>query len=156
MTDFSIPEKIIDKLAQKGHDAYLVGGCVRDFLLGTESDDIDICTSATPEEVKECFSDEKIIETGIKHGTVTLLLNDESFEITTFRTEESYNDGRHPSNVRFVKSLEEDLSRRDFTVNALAMDVSGTIYDYVGGCKDIRKKRLAAVGDPVRRFRAGA
>ncbi|PWM45669.1 MAG: CCA tRNA nucleotidyltransferase, partial [Clostridiales bacterium] len=155
MTAFSIPEKIINKLSQNGYDAYFVGGCVRDFLRGEAFTDIDICTSATPEEVKKCFSEETIIETGIKHGTVTLLFCGESFEITTFRSEQGYNDSRHPSNVEFIKSINEDLSRRDFTMNAIALK-DGIITDPFGGSQDIKNKIIRTVGNPDERFKEDA
>lgn len=111
-------EQIFDTLSKNGYEAYLVGGCVRDFLLGKEPHDYDITTNATPEQVKALFS--KTIDTGIKHGTVTVCLGDGQYEITTFRKDGDYSDGRHPDKVEFTSSIEEDLSRRDFTINSIA------------------------------------
>ena len=124
-------EKIIHRLEQAGHEAYAVGGCVRDALLGLTPDDWDITTSAEPDEVKALFS--RTIDTGIKHGTVTVRMDGKSFEVTTYRIDGSYEDGRHPDNVTFTKSLEEDLRRRDFTINAMAVNASTGIVDLFGG-----------------------
>ena len=151
MTDFSVPKRITDILSSNGYEAYLVGGCVRDFFLKRPFADADICTSATPEEVKKCFPEGKILETGIKHGTVTLLIYGETFEITTFRKEANYKDNRHPSSVKFTEELSEDLSRRDFTMNAIAMK-NGEITDPFNGIQDIENKTIKAVGDPDERF----
>ena len=111
---------IIDALTAAGFEAYVVGGCVRDSLLGLVPHDWDICTSATPEQVSVCFQGQRIIETGLKHGTVTIMDGRVGYEVTTFRTDSTYSDNRHPDGVRFTFSLEEDLARRDFTVNAMA------------------------------------
>lgn len=148
-----------------GHEAYLVGGCVRDMLLrdmaggsaGREdTEDIDVTTSAAPEEVKLAFSGMRVIETGIRHGTVTVMLPEGDrllpVEITTYRTERGYADGRHPDSVAFTSSLEEDLKRRDFTMNAIAMDENGEIVDPFGGREDVRDGVIRAVGDPDLRF----
>ncbi|MBQ5389597.1 MAG: tRNA nucleotidyltransferase, partial [Clostridia bacterium] len=118
---------ILQKLADAGYEAYLVGGCVRDFLLGTVPSDFDITTSATPEETMAVFSADRVIPTGIQHGTVTVLHDSMSAEITTYRTETTYADGRHPDSVSFSRNLADDLCRRDFTVNAMAMDMHGNI-----------------------------
>ena len=122
-------KSIIHTLSLKGHKAYVVGGCVRDSLLGITPKDWDICTSATPEEVKECFSKNKIIETGLKHGTVTLVFKNNQYEITTFRIDGDYYDSRHPSEVIYVDDLKKDLLRRDFTINALCLDRNGNLID---------------------------
>ena len=127
---FDIPDfarYILQNLTDAGFEAYLVGGCVRDLLRGVAPHDWDICTSALPEETKKCFSGQKIIETGLKHGTVTVLDGGEPYEITTYRTEGPYSDSRRPDFVRFVPRLEEDLARRDFTMNAIAMDLGGEL-----------------------------
>ena len=150
---FKIPTKIeyvIDTLLQNGFEAYIVGGCVRDMLLRKEPHDFDVTTSATPEEVIPLF--EKTVPTGIKHGTVTVLLDGEAVEVTTFRTEGKYQDHRHPENVRFVKSLMEDLARRDFTVNAMAYNEKMGLCDYFGGKEDLENRILRAVGNPLKRF----
>ncbi len=148
-----IPEKIkyvLDVLAQNGYEAYIVGGCVRDALLGLEPSDYDITTSARPEEIMEIF--EKTIPTGIKHGTVTVMAESEPVEVTTFRTEGRYLDSRHPENVEFVTDLREDLSRRDFTVNAMAYNAEKGLIDIFGGATDLKNKLLRAVGEPRKRF----
>lgn len=143
-------EKIIHRLEQAGHEAYAVGGCVRDALLGLTPDDWDITTSAEPDEVKALFS--RTIDTGIKHGTVTVRMDGKSFEVTTYRIDGSYEDGRHPDNVTFTKSLEEDLRRRDFTINAMAVNDSTGIVDLFGGQEDLKKGIIRCVGDPLERF----
>ena len=142
--------KVLAKLNENGHLAYFVGGFVRDFLLGTVSSDIDVATSATPDEVARLFAGTKA--TGVRYGTVTVFLDDRSFEVTTFRREGGYRDARHPDAVGFTDSLAEDLKRRDFTVNALAMDAAGTIRDDFGGKADLAAKILRAIGDPRERF----
>ena len=111
---------VVNRLLDKGYDAYIVGGCIRDSLMGREPHDWDICTSALPEQGKEVFAGYRILDTGLKHGTVTILISDESFEVTTFRVESDYSDGRHPDSVEFVSDIEEDLKRRDFTIHAIA------------------------------------
>jgi|GEM_PF-385406 len=143
-------KKIIHTLEQAGHEAYAVGGCVRDTLLGKEPDDWDITTSAEPEEVKGLFN--RTIDTGIKHGTVTVRLDGKSFEVTTYRIDGRYEDGRHPENVTFTKSLEEDLKRRDFTINAMAYNDRTGIVDLFGGESDLENKIIRCVGDPMERF----
>ena len=130
---------------------YLVGGAVRDYLLKRENSDYDLTTSATPEEVKAMFR--RTIDTGIKHGTVTVIYKGEHYEITTFRTEGDYSDSRHPDSVTFVRSLEEDLKRRDFTINALAVDIlTGDVIDMHGGIGDLEAGIIRAIGEPEERF----
>ncbi|MCL2538982.1 MAG: polynucleotide adenylyltransferase, partial [Oscillospiraceae bacterium] len=132
----SVPEEvrfIIDTLEKSGYDAYAVGGCVRDALLGLEPSDWDICTRATPEQTAKSFEGVRIIETGLRHGTLTLLLNNRPFEITTFRVDGVYSDGRRPDNVKFTDDLKADLSRRDFTINAMAYNPEKGVVDFFGG-----------------------
>ena len=135
---------------RNGYEAYFVGGCVRDYLLGEEFSDIDITTNALPEEVKKVFR--KSIDTGIQHGTVTILVNGDSYEVTTFRTEEDYANHRSPEKVEFVSNLREDLDRRDFTINAMALDYNGKLFDYHNGDKDLSSKIIRTVNDPNERF----
>ncbi len=136
---------------EAGFSLYIVGGAVRDYLLGIKNHDYDFCTDAEPEEVMKIFR--HVIPTGIKHGTVTVLFENESYEVTTFRTEGPYSDSRHPDKVSFVKSLEEDLSRRDFTVNAFAADcTTGEITDLFDGYSDLKKGIIRAIGVPSERF----
>ena len=121
-----IPEKakkVLNTLREAGYEAYVVGGCVRDSLLGRTPNDWDVTTSARPEQVKSLFR--RTIDTGIKHGTVTVMMDKEGFEVTTYRIDGKYEDGRHPTEVTFTPSLEEDLKRRDFTINAMAMSLDG-------------------------------
>ena len=140
---------------ENGFSLYIVGGAVRDFLLGIKSSDYDFCTDALPEQVMSMFR--KVIPTGIKHGTVTVLFKKESFEVTTFRTEGAYSDQRHPDSVTFVRNLQEDLSRRDFTVNAFAANcLDGQIIDLFDGYKDLKDKVIRAIGDPLKRFEEDA
>ena len=151
---FAIPayvEKTLAALEAAGHQAYCVGGCVRDSLLGQEPGDWDVTTSALPEETKAVFG-EKAVPTGLKHGTVTVCWPEGKVETTTFRRDGAYVDHRHPEQVTFTDSLTEDLARRDFTVNAVALDLRGTLYDPFGGQTDLRKGILRCVGDPERRF----
>ncbi len=143
---------ILQKLTDAGFEGYLVGGCVRDFLLCKEPSDFDITTSALPEETAAVFANDKVIPTGLKHGTVTVLHGGYAFEITTYRTETTYTDGRHPDSVCFSRSLADDLCRRDFTVNAMAMSKDGEIVDLYGGRADLDKKIIRAVGEPQLRF----
>ena len=145
-------EYFLRRLCDSGYEAYLVGGCVRDFLLGETPNDFDVTTSALPEETEAVFASDRVVETGLKHGTVTVLHDGVSVEITTYRTEGAYSDGRHPDSVAFTRSLVEDLRRRDFTVNAMAMDIEGHIEDPFGGRADLDARLLRAVGDPVIRF----
>ena len=143
---------IIDRLNSCGYSAYVVGGSVRDSLIGRELGDFDITTSARPEETKAAFSDFKTVDTGIKHGTVTLVLGGTPYEITTYRVDGDYKDSRHPDSVTFTNRLEDDLSRRDFTVNAMAYDGKGGLVDPFGGAIDAQRKTIRAVGDPYLRF----
>lgn len=145
---------VLQKINQAGYEAYFVGGCVRDFLLKRHIHDVDIATSAYPMEIKEIF--DKTIDTGIQHGTVTVLFDGESYEITTFRTESGYQDYRRPDHVTFVQNLSEDLKRRDFTINALAMDVDGNIIDHFDGLSDLDKQLIKAVGKAENRFHEDA
>lgn len=148
------PDHILSVLQQHGYQAWYVGGCVRDTLLGRPINDWDITTSALPEQIMACF--DRCIPTGIAHGTVTVLYEGGSAEVTTFRADGDYLDGRHPAQVRFVSALEDDLSRRDFTVNAMAMDQTGQIFDPMDGRKDLERKLLRCVGEPETRFREDA
>ncbi|NUU78248.1 CCA tRNA nucleotidyltransferase [Paenibacillus xylanilyticus] len=143
-------EEVLLKLNEEGYDAFWVGGCVRDELLGRSVDDMDITTSASPEQVMELFAD--CIPTGLQHGTVTVRSGGYFFEVTTFRTESEYKDNRRPSEVQFVKDIKEDLQRRDFTMNALAMDRNGKIVDPFGGQSDIREEWIRCVGAANERF----
>ena len=144
--------KLIHTLEENGYSAYIVGGCVRDSILGREPKDWDICTSATPEQVMENFKDEYIIPTGLKHGTVTIMLNRIGYEITTFRQDGDYSDGRHPDSVQFTSDLIEDLSRRDFTINAMAYNDTEGLIDPFGGLYDIKYKKIKCVGNAEDRF----
>ncbi len=148
------PDLILKTLEGAGFAACFVGGCVRDTLLGRPVHDWDITTSALPEEIMALFP--RCIPTGIKHGTVTVLLRGESFEVTTFRRDGAYHDGRHPDDVVFVPDLEEDLARRDFTINAMAMHLDGSITDCFNGKADLKRGIIRCVGDPERRFREDA
>ena len=129
-----------------------MGGCVRDLLRGVDPHDWDICTSARPEETEHCFAGHRLIKTGLKHGTVTVLEDGEPYEITTYRTEGPYSDSRRPDYVEFVSSLEADLARRDFTMNAIALGLDGTMRDPFGGAYDIKAGRIRCVGKPAKRF----
>jgi len=141
---------ILNTLEENGHSAHMVGGCVRDMLLNRRISDYDITTSATPQEVTEIFG--RTIPTGIKHGTVTVVKNGKFCEVTTYRTDNGYSDGRHPDEVLFSKSLATDLSRRDFTVNAMACDLRGNITDLFGGVEDLNRGIIRCVGNPNDRF----
>lgn len=143
-------EKIIRTIEDAGFEAYAVGGCVRDFLLKKTPNDWDITTNALPKEVKKLFR--RTVDTGIAHGTVTVLLKKDSFEVTTYRLDGKYSDNRHPDKVEFTRSLEEDLKRRDFTINALAFSPDKGLIDLYGGVDDLDKKIIRAVGDPHERF----
>lgn len=142
--------KIIEILTAAGYEAYAVGGCVRDSILGKEPSDWDITTSATPEETKRLF--DRTIDTGIKHGTVTIMLDREGFEVTTYRIDGDYEDGRHPKEVTFTASLEEDLRRRDFTINAMAYNEQCGLVDIFGGVRDIEQGIIRCVGNAEERF----
>ena len=145
--------QVLEVLRRAGHKAYLVGGCVRDSLAGRTPQDWDICTSARPRQTMELFGTERCIPTGLQHGTVTVRQGEGLYEVTTFRVEEGYSDGRHPDRVSFVGEVEADLARRDFTINAMAYAPGEGLIDPFGGREDLLVRRLVrAVGDPVCRF----
>lgn len=148
-----LPEKvnmIIHTLQEHGFEAYAVGGCVRDSILGRNPDDWDITTSATPLETKALFA--RTFDTGIEHGTITVLIDKDAFEVTTYRVDGKYEDSRHPSEVTFTRSLQEDLLRRDFTINAMAYNDTKGLVDIFGGLDDLREKTIRCVGDARARF----
>lgn len=149
------PEKIlkaISLLESNGYSAYAVGGCVRDSVMGRAPNDWDMTTSAAPDETREVFKDFRTVATGIKHGTVTVLIDSEPVEITTMRVDGKYSDNRHPESVSFTKRIEDDLSRRDFTVNAMAYNPKTGVVDPFGGQNDIKNKIIRCVGNPDTRF----
>lgn len=153
MKTIEVPEKalyILDKLNQEGYEAFIVGGCVRDALLGRSPQDWDITTSALPGDLKRIFK--RTIDTGIQHGTVTLMIGREGFEVTTYRIDGHYSDGRHPENVTFTADLKEDLSRRDFTINAMAYHPKVGLVDEFGGVRDLKEGLIRCVGNPLERF----
>lgn len=143
-------KEIIATLQQNNFEAYAVGGCVRDSILGREPNDWDITTSASPEEVKALFR--RTIDTGIEHGTVTIMIDKVGYEVTTYRIDGKYEDGRHPTEVTFTRNLKEDLLRRDFTINAMAYNDTDGLVDIFGGLEDIERKVIRCVGDPRARF----
>ena len=143
---------LLDALHAAGYAAYAVGGCVRDSLLGRTAHDWDLCTSALPQQVMELFGTEQCIPTGLQHGTVTIKYGGQLYETTTFRTEGSYTDGRHPDEVQFVPDVREDLARRDFTINAMAYNEAEGLVDPFGGQADLQNGLLRAVGEPQQRF----
>ena len=143
---------LLDTLHAAGYAAYAVGGCVRDSLLGRTAHDWDLCTSALPQQVMELFGTEQCIPTGLQHGTVTIKYGGQLYETTTFRTEGSYTDGRHPDEVQFVPDVREDLARRDFTINAMAYNEAEGLVDPFGGQADLQNGLLRAVGEPQQRF----
>ncbi len=148
-----VPEKakyIIDTITDAGYEAYAVGGCVRDSILGREPADWDVTTSATPEQVKALFP--RTIDTGLQHGTVTVMMDKEGFEVTTYRIDGEYEDSRHPKEVIFTRSLEEDLKRRDLTINAMAYNDKDGLIDIFGGMEDIERKIVRCVGNAKERF----
>ena len=147
---------LLTRLHAAGHAAYAVGGCVRDSLLGQTPHDWDLCTSAPPEQVLELFGEAHCIPTGLQHGTVTVKHGGELYEITTFRTEGAYSDGRHPDHVAFVPDVKEDLARRDFTINAMAYNAEEGLIDPFGGQNDLAAGIVRAVGEPQRRFEEDA
>ncbi len=152
-----IPEgakKILDTLHNAGFEAYVVGGCVRDSILSRKPMDFDITTSALPMEVKSLFK--RTIDTGIKHGTVTVMINKEGYEVTTYRVDGAYEDHRHPKDVTFTSNLLEDLKRRDFTINAMAYNDKDGLVDAFGGIEDLEKGIIRCVGDPMKRFEEDA
>lgn len=146
--------KVVSQLEEAGYEAVFVGGAVRDHLLGKKASDFDIATSATPEEVKRVF--EHTIDVGIAHGTVMVMMDAEPIEVTTYRTESTYSDHRRPDEVNFVRSLKEDLQRRDFTMNALALTLTGELIDPFGGMEDLRASKIRAVGNASDRFHEDA
>ncbi|MEC3609029.1 CCA tRNA nucleotidyltransferase [Bacillus glycinifermentans] len=145
---------LLHELKKHGWQAYFVGGAVRDTHMNRPVGDVDIATDAPPEEIESIFP--KTIDVGKEHGTIIVLLSGESYEVTTFRSELEYEDYRRPSGVQFIKSLKEDLKRRDLTINAMAMDESGRLIDYFGGLSDIKEKVIQTVGDPAERFHEDA
>ena len=147
---FGTAIEVLEIINKAGFESYFVGGCVRDYILNKNFSDIDITTNALPEEIKEIFS--KTIDTGIQHGTVTVLYKNNSYEITTFRTEDNYSNHRSPDKVEFVNNLKDDLDRRDFTINAMALDIKGYIYDFHSGVNDITNKIIKTVNNPNERF----
>lgn len=146
----------IETLENSGAPCYAVGGCVRDAVLGLEPHDYDLCTAALPDQIRETFRDHTLVLAGLKHGTVGVVIDQNVVEITTFRTEGDYQDSRHPGWVQFVSNIEEDLARRDFTVNAMAFSPSCGFADPFGGREDLKNRILRAVGDPETRFREDA
>lgn len=151
-------KKIISVLENAGYEAFAVGGCVRDFIMQRHCDDIDIATSAKPFESEKVFKDNdiKFIETGLKHGTITAIIDGSTYEVTTYRSDGDYKDSRHPENVEFVTDISQDLSRRDFTINAIAYNDNAGFVDLFGGKNDINNKIIRAVGDPDTRFKEDA
>ena len=147
---------LLDALHRADFAAYAVGGCVRDSLLGLAPHDWDLCTAARPEQVMELFGEKQCIPTGLQHGTVTVKRDGRLYEITTFRTEGSYSDGRHPDSVAFVPDVREDLARRDFTINAMAYSAEEGLCDPFGGQEDLARGVVRAVGEPLRRFEEDA
>ena len=143
----------MDRLTAAGFESWLVGGCVRDLLLGRTPGDYDICTAALPAETEAVFAGERLIETGLKHGTVTVILDGQPLEITTYRVDGGYTDARHPDKVTFTRSLREDAARRDFTVNAMAYHPDRGLWDGFGGQEDLKRRVIRCVGDPETRFR---
>jgi tRNA nucleotidyltransferase (CCA-adding enzyme) len=157
--DIKIPEYVgvlMERLAAAGEECYVVGGGLRDTLLGSAPNDYDLTTSATPERMCEIFSDYRTVESGLKHGTLTVISEHRAVEITTFRIDGSYTDSRHPDEVRFTRSIGEDLARRDFTVNAMAWGSERGLVDLYGGREDLERKIIRAVGDPAKRFEEDA
>lgn len=149
-------KNIISALTLAGFKAYAVGGCIRDSILDRNINDWDITTSASPEKIKDIFSNYQVIETGIQHGTVTVIINKEQFEITTMRIDSDYSDNRHPDNVIFTDSISNDLKRRDFTINAIAYNDDDGIIDIFSGQEDLKNRLVKCVGDPDKRFNEDA
>ena len=149
-------QNIIDTLEASGYEAYVVGGCVRDSLLGIVPHDWDICTSAVPSEIESCFEDRRIVETGLQHGTVTIIEDGVSYEVTTFRIDGKYSDSRHPDKVTYTKDIDSDLSRRDFTFNAMAYNERVGLIDPFGGAFDLIRGEISCVGNANDRFKEDA
>lgn len=153
--NINIPEyvkEVLKRLHDGGYEAYVVGGCVRDSILGLMPDDWDVCTEAEPDEMKDCFIGLRSVDTGIQHGTVTAVSEGRPVEVTTYRIDGAYSDGRHPDAVTFTRSLREDLARRDFTINAMAYDPGEGLIDLFGGSEDLKRGLIRCVGDPNTRF----
>ncbi|WP_052356488.1 CCA tRNA nucleotidyltransferase [[Clostridium] dakarense] len=151
----NLPKKvefIINKIYENGYEAFIVGGCVRDYILGLEPNDYDITTSATPNEILEIFKDYKTIEIGIKHGTVSVMIDNELYEITTYRLESEYEGNRRPKSVEFTSNIYHDLKRRDFTINAMAYNDKVGLIDKFDGVNDVKRKVIKTVGNPDERF----
>lgn len=149
-------EKLIKQLNNNGYEAFIVGGCVRDYLLGLTPHDTDICTSALPEQTKKCFENYHTFDTGMKHGTISVVCDGEVYEITTYRIDGNYSDNRHPDSVSFTRNINEDLLRRDFTVNAMAYNAEHGLVDPYGGKIDLQNKIIRCVGNPDTRFNEDA
>ncbi|MBR6254771.1 MAG: HD domain-containing protein [Clostridiales bacterium] len=149
-------ESLLLTLRGNGYEAYVIGGAVRDILIGKTPEDYDVATSAEPQEVMKVFGEKHCHPTGLSHGTVTVVVDGVPVEVTTFRVDGDYTDSRHPENVRFTRSLKQDVMRRDFTVNALALSEDGTVLDFCGGVSDLKERRLRTVGDPKERFQEDA
>lgn len=149
-------QNIIDTLEASGYEAYVVGGCVRDSLLGIVPHDWDICTSAVPSEIESCFEDRRIVETGLQHGTITIIEDGVSYEVTTFRIDGKYSDSRHPDKVTYTKDIDSDLSRRDFTFNAMAYNERVGLIDPFGGAFDLIRGEISCVGNANDRFKEDA
>lgn len=149
-------QRILRRLQDMGFEAYAVGGCIRDALRGCTPHDWDICTAATPKDIHRCFSDVRTVDTGVAHGTVTVIWEGKPYEVTTFRHDGAYSDHRHPEEVRFVRNLPEDLARRDFTINAMAVGLDGKVHDPYGGQEDLARGVVRCVGDPSARFQEDA
>ena len=147
---------IIGRLEKAGFEAFVVGGCVRDSLLGYEPKDWDVCTSALPDDSLDVFKDFRVIATGLRHGTITIIVNDVTFEVTTYRIDGDYSDNRRPDSVEFTRSLKEDLARRDFTINSMAYNPSAGLVDHFGGADDLKACVVRCVGDPAKRIREDA
>ncbi|MBO3443736.1 hypothetical protein [Clostridium sp. CCUG 7971] len=151
----NLPKKvefIINKIYENGYEAFIVGGCVRDYILNLEPSDYDIATNATPKKILEIFKEYKTIETGIKHGTVSVIVNKELYEITTYRLESEYEGNRRPKSVEFTSNIYHDLKRRDFTINAMAYNDKVGLIDKFDGVNDIKRKIIKTVGNPNERF----
>ncbi len=149
-------QETLDVLTAAGHEAYIVGGCVRDALMCKDANDWDVCTSALPEETKTVFAGEKTVETGIRHGTIAVIKEEGTVEITTYRIDGEYEDSRHPKAVEFTRSLKEDLARRDFTVNAMAYHPDKGLVDLYGGRDDLHRGLIRCVGEPGKRLQEDA
>ena len=149
--NINIPEyvtEVLKRLHDGGFEAYVVGGCVRDSILGLAPDDWDVCTEAEPDEMKDCFIGLRSVDTGIQHGTVTAISQGKPVEVTTYRIDGTYSDGRHPDDVTFTRSLKEDLARRDFTINAMAYDPEKGLIDPFSGREDLKQHLIRCVGEP--------